>query len=273
VEHRAVKSVNNPMSALKSLSIDAGQIHLWCVDYASSSCQTLLEQYRHLLSNDERDRGERFRYPHDRLRYLLTRILTRCVLSGYTGISPEFLLFSCNPYGKPDIANELSKRAGISFNVSHTPNLIVLAVSNNGALGIDVENFRFRRAPLEIANNTFSSDEATELRSLIGEGRNIRFFQYWTLKESYIKARGMGLSIPLDLFSFAFAGDRINLHLKSKLCDSASHWKFWQLKLKDDYLISVCSQQEMFKQELVVRSIVPLSQDGVLAHRIICESF
>jgi 4'-phosphopantetheinyl transferase len=242
------------------IDLSPAQIHLWYVFFDQVKDRSLLSQYELLLSDDERDRMRLFHFAKDRHRFLLTRVLVRTVLSRYAAISPSQWSFRLNPYGKPEIANDDSLARKISFNISHTESLVVLGVTRESALGIDTENVSLRPAPLEAADRFFSLDEVTALHALSAELKHERFFQLWTLKESYIKARGMGLSIPLNQFAFHFQPEcvtRMSMH--SQLGDDPSRWRFWQCRLTSDYLIAVCA--ERMDQQLMLKEIVPLKSE------------
>ena len=167
--------------------------------------------------------------------------MVRSVLSRYLPIAPEQWQFRANPYGRPEVANEDAEARRITFNLSHTHGLIVLGVALDRAIGVDVENVREQRAAIEIADRFFAPDEVAALRALPEEQQEQRFFEYWTLKESYIKARGMGLSIPLDRFAFDVE-DRaeIRLTIDPSLGDRAERWAFWRLEPKPQYVVAVC---------------------------------
>src|SRR5205823_5574435 len=108
-------------------------------------------------------------------------------------------------YGRPETAN--SEASNLSFNISHTHSLIVLGVTRGRALGVDVENFRAREVSIDVADRYFAPQEVAVLNASPQHEQQYRFFEYWTFKESYIKARGMGLSLPLDKFSFHYPDD------------------------------------------------------------------
>ncbi len=141
-------------------------------------------------------------------------------------------------------------------------------------MGVDTENIRTRPAPLDAANHFFSSDEALALSALPTAMQHDRFFQYWTLKESYIKARGMGLSIPLDQFGFDFSqDDRIAISMHPQLNDQPSRWHFWQFRLGADYMVAVCAERSAHtKQQLFLKKIIPLSGEEVLDYMPLRES-
>ncbi len=196
-----------------------------------------------LLNTAERQQQARFHFAGDRLRYLVTRAMVRTVLSRYASVAPADWVFDTNAYGRPGISPVHTEASALRFNLSHTTGLIVLGICQEHALGVDVEQLE-RRANLEVADRFFSPREAAELASLPPERQPRRFFDYWTFKESYIKARGMGLSIPLDSFSFEFPTEETpRLSVDASQNDDAERWRFWQLELPGQYLMAVCAER------------------------------
>jgi 4'-phosphopantetheinyl transferase len=238
-------------------------VSLWCAFFDEIRDQALLDRYGRLLSPDEHRRGERFVFARDRHRYLVTRALVRTVLSRYADVAPEQWTFAANPYGRPEIATPPGPAADLSFNVSHTSSLIVLAVSRRRAVGVDTENTRTGDAPVGIAGRFFAPGEVAALHALPKEQQARRFFEYWTLKESYIKARGMGLSIRLDKFSLRFVGDRhVALSIDADQGDLPSRWRLWQFALAGDYLTAVCAERiEHDEPGLQLKKVVPLQSE------------
>jgi 4'-phosphopantetheinyl transferase len=243
--------------------IDSSEVHLWCAFFNEIRDEALLDQYHGLLSPDERQRQSRFVFARDRHRYLVTRALVRTVLSRYADVAPAEWTFTENAYGRPEIANDRSQAREISFNLSHTSSLIVLGVAHRRALGVDTENARTRHAPVEIADRFFAPEEVATLHVLPEEHRQRRFFEYWTLKESYIKARAMGLSIPLDKFSFRFVNDRqFAISIDRDQDDSPSRWRLWQFSIAGEYLTAVCAEQTGSEvPRLVLKKVVPLGAE------------
>jgi 4'-phosphopantetheinyl transferase len=134
--------------------IDSGQIHLWLAYLDEIADSRLPAEYQLLLS--ERDRH----------RYLVTRAMARTVLSKYVDISPRDWRFAVNDYGRPSIAAEHPNARGIEFNHSHTDGLVVMAVTRDGAIGVDVENVRTRDVDIGIADSYFAPAEVAGLRAL-----------------------------------------------------------------------------------------------------------
>jgi 4'-phosphopantetheinyl transferase len=238
--------------------MDPAEIHLWLASYDGIADEGLHAAYRELLDAAEKEQERRFHFARDRRRYLVTRALVRTVLSRYLAIDPRECLFSANEYGRPGIVN--AQAAGLAFNISHTHSLIVLGVTRGRALGVDVENVRTRQAPIAVANRFFAPQEVTALAATPPHRQQYRFFEYWTFKESYIKARGMGLSLPLDKFSFRYPDDRtVEIAIDPELADDPARWQFWQCRPSADYLVAICAERAGPQPpRLTVRRTVPL---------------
>jgi 4'-phosphopantetheinyl transferase len=190
----------------------------------------------------------------------------RTTLSRYAPVAPDRWAFAQNAFGRPEIANDDAAARRVSFNLSHTKGLIVLGVTCDNALGVDVENVHVRQAACEVADRFFSSVEVGSLRALPPELQHQRFFEYWTLKESYIKARGMGLSIPLDQFDFNFQGDKqVSLSVSPGLNDRAARWRFWQFQPSAQHLAALCVERsDHSAQHLEIRKVVPfVTEDSI----------
>ena len=249
-----------------------GDVHLWCAFCDEIRDEALLEAYERLLSADERERRARFVFPHDRHRFLVTRALVRTVLSTYADVAPGDWRFTVNAHGRPEIASGHPGAGLLSFSVSHTPGLVALGVGHGRALGVDAEHVRERQAPAGVADRFFAPSEAAALRALPEARQPRRFFEYWTLKEAYVKARSLGLSLPLRDFSVQFIGERgIALSVDGKSAggtDAASPWQLWQFSVADDHLVAVCAGHTgQGQSRLVVRRIVPLRAEEPLDAR------
>jgi len=255
------------------LDIDRNQIHLWVAVFDKLRDEALLRRYQNLLTLEEQKQQARFYFAKDRQRYLVTRALVRVVLSKYTTIEPQDWTFAVNSYGKPRIANVDDLAQRISFNISHTNSLILLGVTGDIALGVDVENYCLREAPVDLADHFFAPEELEELRALPIALQHYRFFEYWTLKECYIKARGMGLSVPLDQFGFRFPTDStLRAFMRPGLNDFASRWRFWQFRPSPCYLAAVCAEHCDVPPQLIVRTIAPLAEERVIEYALLRTS-
>ncbi|WP_342349521.1 4'-phosphopantetheinyl transferase superfamily protein [uncultured Nitrospira sp.] len=176
------------LDVFRSLSPDV--VHVWRIHLDTTPVQAAL--YRTHLSEDERSRAERYRFPHHQYLFISTRGILRRLLSHYVGIPPAALRLENNIQGKPTMIEASSP--SIQFNVSHTDGMALLAFTVENAVGIDVEK-RDRTLPdQDIAARYFSLREAAYLATLSPDKRMQEFLSYWTCKEAYLKMRGMGLS-------------------------------------------------------------------------------
>ena len=170
-------------------------VHVWSVrlDLGPERVQQLLE----VLSPDERERGDAFRFAYLRRRHVVARGVLRQLLGAYLTADPSSLRFHVGPFGKPSVLERLAGMS-LSFNVSHSAELALIAVARGRELGVDVEHVRAIEDADAIAERYFCAPERDELRSSQGHAKTERFFTYWTRKEALLKATGDGLSLPLD---------------------------------------------------------------------------
>jgi 4'-phosphopantetheinyl transferase len=184
------------------LTLSSAEVHVWraCLDPAASC----LEYLRHTLSADELQRAARFHFPRDRRRFTVARGVLRDILSCYLGVPPSELGFRYSAYGKPALADDFDA-AGVRFNISHSHEMALFAVTCGREVGIDIEYLGREIRGEEIAEHFFSAQERANLRALPAETKHRAFFNCWTRKEAYIKAHGEGLSLPLDQFDVSLA--------------------------------------------------------------------
>ena len=182
--------------------IESGRVALWFAK--PEETKALVDQYESLLSHDEYERYQAINLPDFRLAYLVSRVLLRCALSHYFSAKPDEWRFSRNEFGKPVLSDE--HQLAVRFNTAHTEGLSVCAISVDTDIGVDVECYTGSEGYMELAEQHFSDIEFADLNSRPAEEQAESFFKYWTLKESYIKAKGQGTSsVPLKSFSFRFA--------------------------------------------------------------------
>ncbi|RFO94708.1 phosphopantetheinyl transferase [Rhodoferax lacus] len=252
------------------LGLPADEIHLWCayadtaIDHDTAQHDALRLRYRALLTEAERSQESRFRFAEDAGRYLLTRALVRTVLSRYAPVAPQDWRFETNAQGKPRIANPEALDADLSFNLSHTQGLVVLAVAAGMAVGVDVEYMGCGTSRMEVAAACFSAAEYADLQGLAGAAQNQRFFQYWTLKESYTKARGLGLDIPLQQVSFQHQPPHgVSLSLHPSLRDVAARWAFWQFQPTAQHMVALCAEHQVERVMTPVwKRTIPLQDEA-----------
>jgi 4'-phosphopantetheinyl transferase len=185
-----------------------------------------LDQMLELLNTDERARSARFRRHEDRRTFITAHALTRLALSRHhPAISPSERTFEIGPWGRPQPTNpDIGK---LQVNLSHTSEMAAVVVADAIEIGVDVEYVTPDDWIYETINTVLSTDESTSLLRLDEESRRERFFLYWTLKESYIKARGMGISLPLTKISFAGSNSEgVVLDIEPEIDDNPTGWQF-----------------------------------------------
>src|SRR3981081_683247 len=176
-------------------NIQSGTVRVWHWPLGVSALE--VADLRKVLSADELERAERYRFDQHRNEFILTRAVLRIVLASYTAQSPESLSFDYSAQGKPALKNS---PPDLRFNVSHTEGLGVLALVREREIGVDAEKIRPQPDAQKLAKRFFSAREQLFLGKLSGDELQRAFFRCWTRKEAYIKAKGEGLSSPLHAF-------------------------------------------------------------------------
>jgi 4'-phosphopantetheinyl transferase len=225
------------------MRIEESEIHLWQLEQGDFELSSLQSECLSWLTESEIKRFQRFQFDRHRKQLLLGRVLMRVALSSYDrSIAPASWNFTHNDYGKPAISEEQNS-ASLYFNLSHSAEKVVLAVSRFKDIGVDVECARKPRRIAAIAQRYFSDKEAGQLLILAKDRQQSRFYDLWTLKEAYIKACGMGLAIPLQHFSYGFAGDdRLTVEFDARRNDMEGAWQFWQLSAGPDFKLAVAAK-------------------------------
>jgi len=216
------------------------EVHLWHADQCDFDVDQLQQACLAWLTEDEQRRYRRYQFDRHRLQLLLGRFLMRSVLSQYEEtIEADQWRFVHNEFGKPAIEPEQNS-LGLYFNLSHSGNKLVLAVSKTEMIGVDIEAISKPRRVEKISTRYFSRQEQDELLALPESGRLHRFYQLWTLKEAYIKACGLGLAIPLQHFSYSFESEqRLCIEFDAARQDDARHWQIWQLAMNSAYYLAL----------------------------------
>jgi 4'-phosphopantetheinyl transferase len=192
------------------------EVHVW----RASILQPLatIQYLRSLLSEDEVAKAERFYFEKDRHRFIVSHGLLRITLARYLNsplINASQLRFCNNDYGKPSLDLDIQDRI-LNFNLSHSDELILFAFTYARQIGVDIEYMRPGLDDQLLAEHHFSPLENQMLQTLPVSARLEAFYQCWVRKEAYIKARGKGLSIPLDVFDVSLQPDEPAVLLNSR---------------------------------------------------------
>jgi 4'-phosphopantetheinyl transferase len=245
-----------------------GHVHVWLLPEhteLSATVQTCIESW---LSDQERQRWQRFVFPQDRLRFLQARALVRNVLARYLALTPAQLEFTRNAHGKPQLQLPAATLLPlVQFNLSHTQGLLVLAVTVDAAIGVDVESVTRKVDMLTLAERFFSASEFTMLQQCAASELRERFFRLWTLKEAYVKACGLGLQMGLDTFAFGFGTDDVVSLIQGKhqsgeetTATANNAWSFLQLTHEDYRLAVAFNLAGVGLEQLTVLSITEVAE-------------
>ena len=197
----------------------------------------LLVEYENLLPAEELDRLGKFRFTEHRKRYLVGRALLRTTLAKYVGIGPDLITFSRGSHGRPFLPQ--SQHSGnLQFSLSYTDGLVAVAMISDKQIGSDIEHTGRQIDCLDIAHSYFTREEYQELKSLSEPRRRIRFFEFWTQKEAYVKARGLGLHLALDEVNFASSDTAKGPPLIFK--KDSRYWQFRLLNPSVTHKAAVC---------------------------------
>lgn len=216
-----------------ALSLEPWEVHVWTLSLGGAGDAGPAD--RDVLSPDERERAAGFRYDTDRARFICAHASVRRLLARYTGLPPGSLRFVRNPYGKPELILTPG-HTPLRFNLSHSGDVGLVAVSGCAAVGVDCERIREDPSILEVADRFFSDDEIRQLRAMEPGARCGGFYRCWTRKEALIKGIGTGLSFPLDAFAvdIGAAGPQVPLNLRAPFMVPAG-WIILDVPLRAGY--------------------------------------
>ncbi|BAO74624.1 4'-phosphopantetheinyl transferase family protein [Winogradskyella sp. PG-2] len=214
--------------------------HLWSINFVVDG--NMYTKYHNLLSEDEKLRASKFRFYKDKRCYVVTKGILRLLSGFYLNKVPKSISFEYKTYGKP----EFKHQTDLNFNVSHSGDMAVIAFVYDHAIGVDIEKIKNDFDTLEIASNFFSKKEISALQKIAHAKQHIAFYRCWTRKEALIKAKGNGLSFPLDQFSMTLDSD-----LEAELLETK-----WDLTEKNNWQLLSFIPNQGYIAALIVGSIV-----------------
>jgi 4'-phosphopantetheinyl transferase len=220
-----------------TIILGSKEVHVWRASLDEPTQQ--LDSFLHTLAADEQTKAERFYFQKDRDRFIIAHGVLRAILGLYLNRAPKSFSFCYSSHGKPALACE-SGGDTIRFNMSHSHGVALYAVTRGREIGIDLEFIRCNLEAAQIAERFFSQSEIATLRALPPSLRKYAFFLCWTRKEAYIKARGEGLSIPLDQFDVSLTpGEPAELLTTRPDSDEALRWSLKELILGSGYVAAL----------------------------------
>jgi 4'-phosphopantetheinyl transferase len=207
-------------------------IHVWMASLDVSP--KLLERFRSTLSAEELERASHFYFLRDRARFSAGRGILRHLLGSYLRMAPERLSFCYTEYGKPALSGQYAD--ALRFNLSHSDAIALVAVTPERDLGVDVEQYSESKGDEAVAERYFSPREFACFHAAREGLRTRVFLNCWTRKEAHIKARGMGLSIPLNSFDVFVAPGEPPALLGTAELDDNLEWRLQDLVLGENYV-------------------------------------
>ena len=229
------KQIETPDTTLKQITLPTSAIEVWQarLDLRADEVQ----QCAKFLSRDEQNRADRFHFEHDRRRFIVARGKLRQLLSRHFQIAPAAIVFSYMKNGKPFVPGNTAE---VHFNLSHSEDCALYAISSSFRLGVDIECLNHEIDCLGMARRFFTQSESAALAHLEAAHQKRAFFACWTRKEAVIKATGDGLSLPLDQFEVTVqAEDEPRLLAASTL--RIAEWALYAADVGDDYVATVAA--------------------------------
>jgi 4'-phosphopantetheinyl transferase len=190
------------------------------------------------LQPDERARFDRFRHPDARASFLLGRGLARTVLSDVTGVPPAEWRFVEGLRGRPEIA---SPETTLRFNLAHSGGVVVCVLADGRDVGVDVEHLDRPTLSHDVAARSCAEEELADIASEPACSRQQRFLVYWTLKEAYLKARGLGISVHLPDVTFSIDGPNPRVTLRGSMAGDDTAWTFGLAQPSPRHIMAVAA--------------------------------
>lgn len=216
-----------------SIVLQNNEVHVWRASL--NAPLSTIQALKQVLLDEELTRAGRFYFEKGRHGYIVTHGMLRILLGRYLHVDPRQLRFTTNAYGKPSVESP-DNGVQLHFNLSHTHELVVFAFTYLGEVGVDIEYMRTNVEYEELAKRFFSPNENAVLHALPEDMKQEAFFNCWTRKEAYIKARGMGLSLPLNLFDVSLKpGEPAALLGSRENAQEVARWTFQAMTMPPEY--------------------------------------
>jgi 4'-phosphopantetheinyl transferase len=233
-----IMNITHSVQIESSLPLPEDEVQIWRVELDAIAADE--SRWLKVLSPDELARASRFHFSRDRQRFVAARAWLRTILAGYLRTDPNSLSFSYSKKEKPFL-EPAHADSGVTFNVSHSGGIALLAFTRRRDIGVDVEQIRAESDWEGIARRFFSAHEQSQLATLPTEEKVDAFFRCWTRKEAYIKATGDGLSLPLSQFDVSLAAGEKNALLAMRPDGSeADRWLLREVPAGPGYIAALC---------------------------------
>lgn len=193
-------------------------------------------QLQNWLQPDERERADKYTDMEARAAFLIGRGMARAMLSEVTDLPPGDWRFVEGAHGRPEIA---SPSTPYHFNLAHSHGAVACVVARDREIGVDIEFLQRKAASRDVATRVCAPEELEDVNAALEAGRQERFLVYWTLKEAYLKARGLGISVPLSDVAFSLASGQPVFTPRGTMADADTRWAFRLAQPGPTHLIAV----------------------------------
>ncbi len=214
------------------------EVHVWHTSPEAVLAERPADQLLALLSDDEREHCRRALHERVRRERIVSKAMVRLCHSWYVDLSPQSWRFTTNAHGRP----ELVRPGGVPplrFNVAHSHGVVVCAFALRRDVGVDVEDVSRRKLDVEVLTKYLSPSERAHIATLPRDRQRLVFLRYWTLKEAYAKARGLGLKLPFHTFSVDLSADPPSLGSTSEAPD----WALDQFHVPPTHVVAVAARR------------------------------
>lgn len=230
--------------------LNTDEVHVW-IAHLSTLSISQKEALKKILTHNELQKFDRFHFQADRERFLLGRAGLKGILARYLGKPPIDIIFEVDEFGKPYLIDKT-----LHFNISHSNDIVVFAISHSKTVGIDVEVCQSKINYLGIGQQFCTASELRQLSQLSDKERHVAFYRCWTRKEAFVKAIGMGLYFPMSAIEVSFLSKEANLlhiakeNLNNKINSDVlekletSYWRIEEIDVERNHDVTLNSDRE-----------------------------
>lgn len=210
-----------------NVNLENNDVHIWQLNVKKQI--TKLNDLWEILSDDEKQRAEGFKFAEHRERFVITHGILRFLLANYLNKKPEAIKFEYGLHGKPAVNNGRKHGYALTFNMSHSHEVAIFGFTKDNEIGVDIEYIKEKIEYEDLAKRFFSDNENQDLQKISTNRRKQAFFNCWARKEAFIKAIGKGLSFPLDKFDVDINKDKKTLLLNEQ------NWLLCAINIASNY--------------------------------------
>ena len=229
----------------KEFILNENEVHIW--NYSLEPDKNLAELYFNNLSEDEKDRVKKIIIKEVKYRSILSKVITKKILSKYLDRKITQINYCYNKFGKPKLSSEIN-HLDLNFNISHSGNLGVIAISKNKQIGIDIEQIVELNDLNDLIDLIFTENEIRQIGLLDQIDKTKMFYKIWTAKEAFVKAIGYGLSFPVKNIEFEINRIRgISIKFVKEFPDSLNDWQIYNFSPEESYTSTIAVKMNPIK--------------------------